>query len=123
MCVFCNLNKEEYLFENDTCFAKYDNYPVSPGHILIIPKRHFQDFFEANTKEYQDILELINICKMNLVQQYHSDGFNLGVNIGEAAGQTVMHLHVHLIPRYMGDIEDPRGGVRGVIPEKRIYHT
>ena len=122
MCVFCDMNKNDYIFENKTCFAKYDDYPVSPGHILVIPKRHFPSFFTATIEEYSDILKLIDIAQEHLIQQYNPDRFNLGVNIGEAAGQTVMHLHVHLIPRYKGDIEDPRGGVRGVIPDKQIYH-
>ncbi len=123
MCAFCDLNKENYIFENSTCFAKYDNYPVSPGHILIIPKRHFSSFFTATIEECSDILKLIDICQEHLNQIYNPDGLNIGINIGEAAGQTVMHLHIHLIPRYKGDLEDPRGGVRGVMPDKRIYYA
>lgn len=122
MCVFCNLNKEELIFENDTCYTKYSKYPVSPGHILIIPKRHFENFFNITNQEYLNMMDLLDKTRFYLICKYNPDGFNIGVNVGEAAGQTIMHLHVHLIPRYKGDMDNPRGGVRGVIPDKRIYN-
>nr|WP_315990303.1 HIT family protein [Desulforamulus aquiferis] len=107
--------------ENDLAFAIYDKYPVNQGHILIIPKRHFGNYFDSTKEEREAILNLLEECKVFLDKEYSPDGYNIGINIGEAAGQTVWHLHVHLIPRYRGDIENPRGGVRGVIPDKRIY--
>ncbi|WP_338151819.1 HIT family protein [Methanoculleus sediminis] len=92
-----------------------------PGHLLIIPFRHVADFFDATDTEQIALLALLREAKDLLDGRYHPDGYNVGVNVGEAAGQTVMHLHVHVIPRYAGDVEDPRGGVRGAIPEKRVY--
>lgn len=118
-CPFCSI--KDVIAENDLAFAIYDKYPVTPGHVLIIPKRHFDNFFEITEEEKQAVFDLLNQCKANLETKYKPDGYNIGINVGEAAGQTVWHLHVHLIPRYKGDIDNPRGGVRGVIPEKRIY--
>jgi len=118
-CPFCSPN--EPIISNILAYAIYDKYPVNPGHILIIPKRHVASFFDTNNEERQAINELIIECKRLLDKEYAPDGYNIGVNIGEPAGQTVYHVHVHLIPRYIGDIDNPRGGVRGVIPEKRIY--
>ena len=118
-CPFCN--HPEKILENDLAFAAYDRFPVSQGHILIIPKRHFSDFFQCTLPERMAILQLIDKCKDHLSKEFHPDGYNIGINCGEAAGQTVFHLHVHFIPRYNGDIENPCGGVRGVIPGKRIY--
>ncbi|MCR4427519.1 MAG: HIT family protein [Firmicutes bacterium] len=118
-CVFCSLDKVE--LQNDSAFAVFDRYPVSPGHMLVIPKRHVQSFFETTPQEKAALLQLLEDCRRLLIEKHNPDGFNIGVNDGKAAGQTVMHLHVHLIPRYAGDMSDPRGGVRGVIPEKRVY--
>lgn len=118
-CVFCSLDKVE--LQNDSAFAVFDRYPVSPGHMLVIPKRHVQSFFETTPQEKAALLQLLEDCRRLLIEKHNPDGFNIGVNDGKAAGQTVMHLHVHLIPRYAGDMTDPRGGVRGVIPEKRVY--
>jgi diadenosine tetraphosphate (Ap4A) HIT family hydrolase len=120
-CPFCNPSAGDVIAENNLCYARYDSYPVSPGHLLIIPFRHVAGFFDATDEEQQALLSLIRDCRRLLDERFHPDGYNIGVNVGEAAGQTVMHLHVHLIPRYSGDVENPRGGVRGVIPEKRIY--
>ncbi|MGV8088116.1 MAG: HIT family protein [Methanomicrobiales archaeon] len=120
-CIFCHIPKDRIILSNDRMVAIFDRYPVNPGHMLIIPKRHFDDFFNASDEEIQSITELIRRCKDLLDETYHPDGYNIGVNCGMVAGQTVMHMHVHLIPRYAGDVEDPKGGVRGVIPEKRIY--
>lgn len=119
-CPFCS-NDLEVISENEWAFAIYDKYPVNEGHILIIPKRHIQDFFDANHEERLAIADLLDKCKEILDKTYSPHGYNIGINCGEAAGQTIFHLHVHLIPRYAGDMDEPRGGVRGVIPGKRIY--
>ena len=118
-CVFCSCR--EYVSENKLAFAIYDKYPVSPGHILIIPKRHVSSFFATTAEEEVALLDLLAECREVLIHERQPDGFNIGINDGQPAGQTVMHLHIHLIPRYTGDIENPKGGVRGVIPEKRVY--
>jgi diadenosine tetraphosphate (Ap4A) HIT family hydrolase len=120
-CPFCNPAEEEIVLANDLCYARYDKYPVSPGHLLLIPFRHVPTLFDATDAEQIALLALIREAKTLLDEQSHPDGYNVGVNVGKAAGQTVMHLHVHLIPRYAGDVADPRGGVRGAIPEKRKY--
>jgi len=106
---------------NDLCYARYDRYPISPGHLLLIPFRHVANFFDATDAEQAALLALVREAKAHLDREFGPDGYNVGVNVGQAAGQTVMHLHIHLIPRYRGDIENPRGGVRGVIPERRVY--
>ncbi len=118
-CPFCNL--ESAVLENDLAYARYDLYPVNKGHLLIIPKRHFPDYFKTTGMERDALFNLVDQGKMLLDSAYTPDGYNIGINSGEAAGQTVMHLHIHLIPRFHGDMEDPRGGVRGVIPEKQRY--
>ncbi|HHV16368.1 MAG TPA: HIT family protein [Gelria sp.] len=118
-CIFCN--QEELILENELAWARYDKYPVSPGHLLIITKRHVADFFDTTTDERRALNNLLEEAKKMLDRTNSPDGYNIGVNCGEAAGQTIMHLHIHLIPRYQGDIDNPRGGVRGVIPDKRIY--
>ena len=120
-CPFCNPLKEEIVLANDLCYARYDRYPVSPGHLLLIPFRHVAGLFDATDEEQAALLALVREAKDFLDEHFHPDGYNVGVNVGEIAGQTVMHLHVHVIPRYAGDVADPRGGVRGVIPEKRVY--
>ncbi|MCQ1538280.1 HIT family protein [Methanocalculus taiwanensis] len=105
----------------DLAYARYDLYPVSPGHQLAIPFRHVASFFEATEAEQAALLSLVHDARRLLDERYAPDGYNIGVNIGAAAGQSVMHLHLHVIPRYAGDMDDPKGGVRGVIPEKRGY--
>lgn len=120
-CVFCNISKLNIILENDLTFAIYDKYPVNKGHILIITKRHVDNYFDTTYQEKIAIQDMIEKCKKLLDEKYKPDGYNIGINCGESAGQTIMHLHVHLIPRYIGDIDNPRGGVRGVIPNKRIY--
>ena len=106
---------------NDLCYTRYDRYPVNPGHLLVVPFRHVAEFFDATDDEQAALLALVREAKWFLDGRFHPDGYNIGVNVGQAAGQTVMHVHVHVIPRYAGDVEDPRGGVRGVIPERRGY--
>lgn len=118
-CIFCN--QEEIILKNELAWARYDKYPVSPGHLLIITKRHVADFFDTTIEERRALNDLLEECKKMLDREYSPDGYNIGVNCGTAAGQTIMHLHIHLIPRFRGDIDNPRGGVRGVIPDKRIY--
>lgn len=98
-----------------------DGFPISRGHTLVIPRRHVGSFFELTTEERYEMLALLDQAKADLDREFNPDGFNIGINDGAAAGQTVPHLHIHLIPRYKGDLEDPRGGVRWIIPEKADY--
>jgi len=118
-CIFCEI--KEYTLENDLAYAIFDKSPVTKGHLLIIVKRHIEGYFESTREEKIAILDLIEEAKRYLEFHFSPDGYNIGVNVGEAAGQTVTHLHVHVIPRYKGDIEKPEGGVRGVIPAKQKY--
>jgi diadenosine tetraphosphate (Ap4A) HIT family hydrolase len=120
-CPFCNLDRQRVLLDSYHAVAMYDRFPVSPGHSLIIPKRHIMSFFEANREEQDALLDFVFKMQQILRKERNPDGFNIGINDGEAAGQTVMHLHIHLIPRYHGDTEDPRGGVRWIFPEKANY--
>ncbi|MBU9714121.1 HIT family protein [Evansella tamaricis] len=121
MCVFCNNDGLDVALENNLALAIFDKYPVNKGHLLIIPKRHVSNFFDTSLEEREAFNELLEEGKRLLDEKYQPDGYNIGINAGEAAGQTVFHVHVHLIPRYNGDMNDPRGGVRGVIPEKQKY--
>jgi diadenosine tetraphosphate (Ap4A) HIT family hydrolase len=112
-CTFCKyLNSKDCIAENELAFAIYDNFPVSKGHVLIMPKRHFAGFFDATQEEVQAFYSLTNELKKLLDNELKPDGYNIGINIGEAAGQTIFHLHIHMIPRYKGDVENPRGGIR-----------
>lgn len=120
-CPFCQPPANDMVLQNQLCYARYDRYPVGKGHLLIIPFRHVADFFELTEDERKAAFELVWQAKAKLESHLHPDGYNVGVNVGQTAGQTVMHVHIHLIPRYQGDMERPEGGVRGVIPEKRIY--
>jgi diadenosine tetraphosphate (Ap4A) HIT family hydrolase len=120
-CPFCNPDRKKILISTTLCYAIFDRYPVAPGHILIIPFRHFPDYFESTPLEVESFDALLRQCRTRLEEEYHPDGYNVGVNVGNAAGQTVPHMHIHLIPRYRGDTRHPRGGVRGVIPEKQDY--
>ena len=118
-CIFCKM--KDYILENELAYAIYDKYPVGKGHMLFIPKRHVKDFFDITKEEREAIFDLIDEGKKLLDEKYSPDSYNVGINCGEHAGQTIMHVHVHLIPRYIGDMKDPTGGVRGVIPEKMKY--
>lgn len=118
-CPFCH--PDGILFENELAYAKQDKFPVSPGHLLIIPKRHVADFFLTSEAEKVALLSLLDVAKNYLDGKHTPAGYNVGINVGEVAGQTVPHVHLHLIPRYKGDMESPRGGVRGVIPSKQSY--
>lgn len=113
-CLFCNYDKELIIAENKYAFAIMDKFPVNEGHTLVIPKRHFQSFFEASEEEIKAIYSLLHEVKEMLDIQYEPQGYNIGVNDGYHAGQTVMHIHVHVIPRYRGDVENPRGGIRSI---------
>jgi diadenosine tetraphosphate (Ap4A) HIT family hydrolase len=120
-CPFCTLDPSRIILSNDYAIAIRDGFPVSEGHTLIIPKRHIASLFEATTEEQAALFELLGQARQQLLDELKPDGFNIGINDGAAAGQTVMHLHIHLIPRYVGDQPDPRGGVRWIFPDKAAY--
>lgn len=122
MCVFCDLQgKRPVIYEDDLVFAIEDAFPVSPGHALVIPKRHAETYFDATEAERKALGDAVVKVREILDARHRPDGYNIGVNCGAAAGQTVMHMHVHVIPRYAGDELHPRGGVRGVIASKKSY--
>jgi superfamily II DNA or RNA helicase/diadenosine tetraphosphate (Ap4A) HIT family hydrolase len=124
-CPFCQIDSQRILFQHSvgsvSVIALWDGFPVSPGHVLIVPVRHVPTWFEATYEEQQALTSALEIAKSHIEAQYQPDGYNIGINVGAAAGQTVPHLHVHLIPRYSGDVADPRGGVRHVIPQLANY--
>ena len=120
-CRFCLQGEKGALHMNELALAKRDRFPLTQGHTLIIPRRHVRSFFELTPEEHAAICELIVEAKHVLDLEHKPDGYNIGVNDGAAAGQTIMHLHVHLIPRYLGDTADPRGGIRWIIPERADY--
>lgn len=120
-CTFCTLPPERIIDSNDLALVIRDGYPVSPGHTLVIPKRHIGSWFEITAEEQSAMLDLLGRAKAVLGEEFKPDGYNIGINDGPTAGQTVPHLHMHLIPRYKGDLEDPRGGVRWIIPGKAKY--
>jgi diadenosine tetraphosphate (Ap4A) HIT family hydrolase len=99
----------------------WDGFPVSPGHALLVPRRHVATWFDATLEERIELAEAVEVARTAILQRHRPDGFNVGMNLGSAAGQTVPHLHLHVIPRYAGDVEDPRGGVRWVVPSKAAY--
>jgi diadenosine tetraphosphate (Ap4A) HIT family hydrolase len=118
-CPFCDAT--ESVLSNPLALARYDRYPVNPGHLLVQTRRHVATYFEATHAERAAVFELIDAAKALLDERFRPAGYNIGINVGAAAGQTIAHLHLHLIPRYPGDVADPRGGVRGVIPDKQKY--
>ena len=121
-CPFCELSKNvEVICESQICLAFFDSYPVSPGHALIIPKRHIASYFELTDEERDEMNKVMLHVKQILDERFHPDGYNIGINVNQAAGQSVFHCHMHLIPRYKGDVANPKGGVRGVIPSKQSY--
>ena len=121
-CPFCRKEDDaSSVTENSLAYAMRDAYPLSKGHSLVIPKRHMKSFFEASREEQNALLDLIACVKAELDKTYQPDAYNIGINDGEAAGQTVLHLHIHVIPRYTGDTADPRGGVRWIFPDKAKY--
>ena len=121
-CLFCNIKESGCAHQNDLAYTSYDSYPVSEHHCLIIPKRHVGDYFELSKDELIACDELIKIAKNEILTKDQSvKGFNLGTNIGKVSGQSILHCHFHLIPRREGDVENPQGGVRSVIPDKQHY--
>jgi diadenosine tetraphosphate (Ap4A) HIT family hydrolase len=119
-CLFCT-DPRGVSLQRDLAYSARDTYAASPGHTLVIPKRHVASFFELTPEEVAACMELIGEEKQLIDQEYQPDGYNIGVNIGEAAGQSIHHVHIHVIPRYRGDVENPQGGVRHVIPKKGHY--
>ena len=121
-CLFCNSEESGCAHENELAYASYDSYPVSEYHCLIIPKRHIKDYFDLSNEELIACNKLIKIVKKEITNKDSSvKGFNLGTNIGKVSGQSILHCHFHLIPRREGDVENPQGGVRSVIPKKQHY--
>ena len=119
-CLFCTDAKGVSL-QNDLAYSARDSFAVSPGHTVIVPRRHVADFFDLTPEEVAACMELINKEKLLIDEEFSPDGYNIGVNIGPAAGQSIFHVHIHIIPRYKGDVENPQGGVRHVIPKKAHY--
>lgn len=120
-CLFCHPKPEEIIAETEHAVLITDSYPVSKGHCLIIPRRHIKTFFECSEAENREFRELTLIAKKHIDEKYSPDGYNIGCNNGLSAGQSVFHLHIHIIPRYEGDVENPKGGVRWVVPENSQY--
>jgi diadenosine tetraphosphate (Ap4A) HIT family hydrolase len=120
-CIFCRRADRDELAGNDMAFAFPAGFPVSPGHTLIVPRRHEPDFFSLAAEEQAAVIALVNPVRALLDDKFGPDAYNLGVNAGKAAGQTIRHAHLHVIPRYAGDVAEPRGGVRWVLPETARY--
>jgi diadenosine tetraphosphate (Ap4A) HIT family hydrolase len=117
-CPFDSPAEDEINVKNSFWYARWDKYPVSKGHLLVIPFRHVRNCFDLSEGEWNSLFEILFTCKKVIAQRYAPDGYNIRANIGYAAGQSVMHCHIHIIPRYAGDTEHPRGGIRNVIPKK-----
>ena len=121
-CIFCKTNQNELIFENDLAYASSDSYPVSQFHSLVVPKRCIENYFELNDKEILACNDLIKKLKKKIISEDKSvEGFNIGTNAGKVAGQSIFHCHIHVIPRRKGDVDNPQGGVRSVIPLKQHY--
>ena len=121
-CLFCNINKDRIVHEYKNFYVVRDTYPVTPLHSLVITKRHVVSYFQCSKEEHDEIPMILDTQKTELkILDDSITGFNIGMNIGEDAGQTIFHCHIHIIPRRQGDTSNPRGGVRGVIPEKQKY--
>ena len=118
-CVFCR--KLDLIYQGELVFISQDKYPASPGHLLIVPNRHVPNYFDCTDVEVKELWDSVIIAKQLVEEKHKPDSYNIGINVSKAAGQSVPHTHIHLIPRYLGDVEDPRGGVRSVIPENRTY--
>ena len=119
-CLFCT-DPRGVSLQNEFAYSARDTYGVSPGHSLVIPRRHVAEFFDLTAEEVTACMNLINEEKKLLDEEFKPDGYNIGVNVGLAAGQSIYHVHIHIIPRYKGDVENPQGGVRHVIPQKAHY--
>ena len=120
-CPFCTITPEKIVAQNAHTFTVRDTLPLSPGHTLIVPKRHIAGIFDAEPDEVAALWEAVQQARAQLLKEYSPDGFNIGINDGLAAGQTILHLHIHIIPRYKGDMPDPRGGIRWIFPDKAVY--
>jgi len=121
-CLFCNVKESGYIYENNFAYASYDTYPVSKYHCLIIPKKHVKDYFDLTNDELIACNDLIQKMKKEIEDLDKTvKGFNLGTNIGKISGQSIFHCHFHLIPRREGDVKNPQGGIRSVIPNKQHY--
>ena len=122
ICRFClSTPARRIMIEGKFGFAAWDLHPASPGHFLVIPYRHVSDYFDIKGEEREELWRLVSEGKAIADAKYHPDGYNIGINIGKWAGQSIPHLQIHAIPRYQGDVENPKGGVRGVIPQKKLY--
>ena len=119
-CLFCT-EPQGVSQNNKLAYSARDSYAVSPGHTVVIPRRHVASFFELTPEEINACIALINEERKLLDEEFKPDGYNIGVNIGPAAGQSIFHVHIHIIPRYKGEVENPQGGVRHVIPRKGHY--
>jgi diadenosine tetraphosphate (Ap4A) HIT family hydrolase len=120
-CPFCSVAPAKIIAQNRLSFTVRDTLPVSPGHTLILPKRHIASIFDATKDEVAALWDALQEARNELLNEFSPDGFNIGVNDGLASGQTILHLHIHLIPRYQGDMPDPRGGIRWIFPDKAVY--
>ncbi len=121
VCPFCHPNKAQIIVENEFSFAIPDGFPVTEGHALVLPRKHVASLFDLPQEEQAGLWRLVGLARSVLLERFQPEGFNIGVNDGPAAGQTVMHAHIHIIPRYAGDSADPRGGIRWLMPEKAKY--
>ena len=120
-CPFCPPADGRIVYEAELVIALWDGFPFSPGHALLVPKRHVATWFDASPAEQQELMSSIGRVASEIEKRHKPAGYNIGINSGKAAGQTVDHLHVHVIPRYEGDVDDPRGGIRWLIPDKAAY--
>jgi diadenosine tetraphosphate (Ap4A) HIT family hydrolase len=119
-CLFCT-DPRGVSMQHELAYSARDSYPASPGHTVVIPRRHVSSFFDLTPEEMAACMGLIKEEKKLIDEEFHPDGYNIGVNVGPAAGQSIFHVHIHIIPRYKGDVENPQGGVRHVIPKKAYY--
>jgi diadenosine tetraphosphate (Ap4A) HIT family hydrolase len=120
-CPFCEIDRERIWLDNEVGIALWDVYPVSEGHALVVPRRHVASIYDLSDCDQHSLWELVAEARHALLEKFSPNGFNIGINDGPVAGQTVMHAHIHIIPRYTGDVPDPRGGIRWVIPEAATY--
>lgn len=119
-CLFCG-DPRGVSLQNELAYSARDSYAVSPGHSVVIPRRHVASFFDLTSDEIAACMALIQQEKQRIDDEFKPDGYNIGVNVGPAAGQSILHVHIHIIPRYKGDVENPQGGVRHVLPQKAHY--
>lgn len=120
-CPFCHAESSQVVAENQVAVALRDAFPVAEGHTLVVPRQHVESIFDLSSSDQAALWQLVAHTRSVLSDQLSPDGFNIGINDGEAAGQTILHAHIHVIPRYSGDVLDPRGGIRWIIPDKAVY--